>query len=168
MSEQGASEQGASPEALVPPAPPAIVEHREILRSAILRVEDALATPSFGRCGAWCGQVAQVVRGLEEAFADHVHLTEEPDGLYEQLLSLAPRLERRVKALGNDHVEIMSRLSGFLNGLDASNENVGSADEERVDAWRVEGTNILGLLVRHRQRGIDLTYEAYRVDLGGE
>jgi hypothetical protein len=27
---------------------------------------------------------------------------------------------------------------------------------------------LLGLLVRHRQRGSDLVYEAYELDIGGE
>jgi hypothetical protein len=27
---------------------------------------------------------------------------------------------------------------------------------------------LLGDLVRHRKRGLDLTYEAYHVDIGGE
>ena len=107
-------------------------------------------------------------RALEEAFAHHVHLTEAPDGLYDDLLRVAPRLEHRLSRLRHDHVEIMSGVSGWLNALDGSAANAGSVDEDRVDALRVEGTRVLGLLVRHRQRGIDLSYEAYRVDLGGE
>ena len=112
--------------------------------------------------------MASAARAIEERFADHVHLTEGPDGLYAEILRMAPRLEHRAMRLRNDHVEIMSGLSRLLDRIDASVENLGSADEDRVDALRREGTRVLGLLVRHRQRGIDLTYEAYRVDLGGE
>ena len=163
MSQNGSSVQGS-----IPAAPTVVVEHREVLRSAIIAVEDAMAVPSFGRGGAWCEQLAVAARALEVAFADHVHLTEEPTGLYDDLLHLAPRLAHRVARLRNDHVEIMSGLTGFLNGLDASARNTGSVDEDRVDAYRAEGTRLLGLLVRHRQRGIDLTFEAYRVEFGGE
>ena len=167
MSENGVSAQGVSAQGAVPTAPIAVVEHREVLRAAILEVENALALPSFGRGGAWCAHVATSARTLEAAFADHVHLTEGPDGLYNDLLSMAPRLAPRVTRLHNDHVEIMSGLTGFLNGLDSAVENTGSVDEDGVDAWRVDGTRLLGLLVRHRQRGIDLTYEGYGDDLGG-
>ncbi len=127
-----------------------------------------MAVPSFGRGGAWCQQVAGAARALEAAFADHVHLTEAPTGLYDDLLHRAPRLANRVGHLRRDHVEIMSGLTGFLNALDAAAENTGSVDEDRVDAYRAEGTRLLGLLVRHRQRGLNLTYEAYQDDLGGE
>jgi hypothetical protein len=37
-----------------------------------------------------------------------------------------------------------------------------------VDKIRDLGTLLLGVLVRHRQRGSDLVYEAYELDLGGE
>jgi hypothetical protein len=37
-----------------------------------------------------------------------------------------------------------------------------------VDAVRDLGMALLASLVRHRQRGSDLVYEAYAVDIGGE
>jgi len=37
-----------------------------------------------------------------------------------------------------------------------------------VDRVRDLGTALLGRLVRHRQRGSDLVYEAYQFDIGGE
>jgi hypothetical protein len=36
-----------------------------------------------------------------------------------------------------------------------------------AEAVRKQGTNLLGRLVRHRQRGADLIYEAYQTDIGG-
>jgi len=41
------------------------------------------------------------------------------------------------------------------------------AEEEWVDAQRDRLLALLGSLVRHRQRGADLVYEAYAVDIGG-
>ena len=43
-----------------------------------------------------------------------------------------------------------------------------SESKEDVDGVRRLGTALLGLLVRHRQRGSDLVYEAYELDIGGE
>jgi hypothetical protein len=37
-----------------------------------------------------------------------------------------------------------------------------------VDTVRDRGTALLGQLVRHRQRGSDLIYEAYSAEIGGE
>jgi hypothetical protein len=37
-----------------------------------------------------------------------------------------------------------------------------------VDKVRDLGTALLGRLVRHRQRGSDLVFEAYEFDIGGE
>ena len=39
---------------------------------------------------------------------------------------------------------------------------------EEVDRVRGLGTALLGRLVRHRQRGSDLVFEAYEFDIGGE
>ena len=65
---------------------------------------------------------------------------------------------------------------------DLTRENVligGQADQlltllaapeviDDVDAVRRDGTALLGRLVRHRQRGSDLVFEAYEFDIGGE
>jgi class 3 adenylate cyclase len=161
-------EHGMSVRPAVSAPPEPVVQHREVLRSAIFQVEDALAAPSYSRAMAWCASVAAATHTMEAAFAEHVHLTEQPEGLYDELRTLAPHLDGRLTRLQGDHVEIMSRLTGFLNSVDGSVANATLVDEERIDAWRIEGTQLLGLLVRHRQRGIDLTFEAYLVDTGGE
>jgi hypothetical protein len=36
-----------------------------------------------------------------------------------------------------------------------------------LPVFREEVTTLMGQLVRHRQKGADLVYEAYDVDLGG-
>jgi hypothetical protein len=161
------SDDGSPAQVTIPTAPAAVVEHREVLRSAIFRVEDALAAPSFGRVTAWAADLAGSLRTLEEVFADHIHITEGTDGLYDDLLHLAPRLDHRIQLLRGEHVRIVSELTALLDSLDAAGGSPGSVDDEHVEAWRRDGTAALGLLVRHRQRGIDLTFEAYRVE-GGE
>jgi len=40
-------------------------------------------------------------------------------------------------------------------------------DAEAVAAHREAATKMVGMLIRHRQRGSDLTYQAYQVDIGG-
>jgi seryl-tRNA synthetase len=61
-----------------------------------------------------------------------------------------------------DHVTIGERLEGLLSltGL--------TLDGDEVTRVRELGTELLGSIVRHRQRGADLVYEAYEVDIGGD
>jgi hypothetical protein len=40
--------------------------------------------------------------------------------------------------------------------------------KERSTRVRELGTQLLATLSRHRQRGADLVYEAYQVDIGGD
>jgi hypothetical protein len=43
----------------------------------------------------------------------------------------------------------------------------GVGDECPVDDARDDVQRLLGEIVRHRQHGADLVYEAYHVDIGG-
>ena len=43
-----------------------------------------------------------------------------------------------------------------------------ASDPEAVQALRDHSVRLFADLVRHRKRGLDLVYEAYHVDIGGE
>jgi len=43
-----------------------------------------------------------------------------------------------------------------------------ATDPEAVQALRDHTVRLFADLVRHRKRGLDLVYEAYHVDIGGE
>lgn len=61
---------------------------------------------------------------------------------------------------------INARISSVIDDLlDRMSAAHTSEDVERV---RRVGTILLGRLVRHRQHGSDLLYEAYESDIGGE
>lgn len=64
-----------------------------------------------------------------------------------------------------EHTEVSSAVSRLARrrGLPPD----PGATEAWVDAVRTEATALLGILARHRQRGADLVYEAFAVDLGG-
>ena len=44
----------------------------------------------------------------------------------------------------------------------------GLESADAVAARREAATELVGRIVRHRQRGADLIYEAYEVDIGGQ
>jgi hypothetical protein len=57
-------------------------------------------------------------------------------------------------------------IKGLVDDLvDRVNPLAASAD---VDSIRDLGTALLGRLQHHRQRGSDLVYEAFEIDIGGE
>src|SRR6266508_569044 len=135
--------------------------HRADLRGSINALEQALAAPAPGRRDAWAQRVHVALVELSADVREHIDITERPDGLYRALLMAAPRLSNAVTRLTREHgqvTELVDDLLAFLNGPEAG----------EVDRVRDLGTALLGKLVRHRQRGSDLVWEAYAVDIGGE
>jgi hypothetical protein len=144
----------------------AVRGQRRSLRRAIGELEDTLASPAAGRERSWSARLLEATRHLSEVFDVHVAVTEGPDGLHEDILDHAPRLANGVRRLKAEHAQIRLALNAELLRLAAAAES-GALPTE-VDQERARMTLLLGRLVRHRQRGADLIYEAYAVDIGGE
>jgi len=134
--------------------------HRAELRESMSALEAALAAPAAEAKAHWADRVDTALAGLSADFAVHVEITEGPDGLYQELLAASPRLTQAVSLLTKEHGEI----SGLLDDV----RSAVRAPDSDVDLMRDEGTRLLGRLVRHRQRGSDLVYEAYEFDIGGD
>lgn len=135
--------------------------HRAELGDAMAALEEALALP-VGLGPVWRRRVRAALTELAHDLRDHVALTEAPDGLYADLRAHAPRLASRVETQLRDHVDLLAAVETLLEERDA-----GVESEEDVAAHREAATVLLGRLVRHRQRGSDLVYAAYAVDIGG-
>jgi len=146
------------------PALEAVAQRREELRDALGEAERAISRPAPGRVGAWTSDVEKALIRLDEAFAGHIVVTEKPGGLYEDLLHRAPRLSRKVDRLREEHGTIAQRLEAIIERVQEGDVDteVWPLDEVRDDIQRV-----LGAMVRHRQVGADLIYEAYFIDIGG-
>lgn len=136
--------------------------HRAELRESISALEDALAAPAASDWQRWAQRVHVAAVELAGDFREHVDLTEGPDGLYREVLKTSPRLSGAVDTLTREHGLIRGQVDSLLARVGPSN---GIVDVDRV---RVLGTALLGRLVRHRQRGSDLVFEAYEFDIGGE
>ena len=140
----------------------AVRAHRAELRESLSALEKALAGPAPGRVEAWAERVHVALVELSADLREHVELTEGPGGLHREVLTAVPRLAGAVRRLVHEHVEftrlvddLLSRVSGHVNGDDVADV-------------RAMGVALLGRLVRHRQAGADLVYEAYEADIGGE
>jgi len=136
------------------------------LRRAIAGLEEALAVPDdpdgLGGQDGLGSRLGPVLERLQEVFAVHVEVTEAPGGLYQEILENAPRLANRVTRFRREHAEI---ADGIRRGIA---ESATAADPEAVQALRDHSVRLFADLVRHRKRGLDLVYEAYHVDIGGE
>jgi len=139
------------------------VQQRERLRDALIAFEDALSSAGPRRAAAWAEGVVQCILRVEAEFHSHVDFTEQADGLYDDILEAAPRLAHRIDQLRQEHNEITIALADCLTRVELV-PNTAHADW--VTARREECNALLGRLVRHRQRGADLVYEAYS-EVGG-
>jgi hypothetical protein len=128
------------------------------LRRAIEDLERALGAP--GDDGAWRGRLDATLDHLRAVWAVHIDVTEGEGGLYEEIVENAPRLANRVARFRREHVELAAAVQG---GLDATRDGDGEVGQLRDRLVR-----LLADLTRHRKRGLDLVYEAYHVDIGGE
>jgi hypothetical protein len=135
---------------------------RAELRDSMDALEQALAAPAPRRAAAWAERVHVALVELSADLRTHVDVTEGPDGLHQAVLATAPRLSPAVDRLSREHVLLLTCVDELLEHLD------GPDPADGVAAARERGTTLLGQLVRHRQRGSDLVFEAYQADIGGE
>jgi hypothetical protein len=130
------------------------------LRDAMDALEAALAAPAAGsRVVDWWAAVMIRLEALRTALQHHVVETEAAGGLLTQIQTEAPRLANAVHRLRQDHVELSEAVEGLLVRPTPRNGDSG--------VIRDAGLSLLGQLARHRQRGADLLYEAYNIDVGG-
>ena len=136
--------------------------HRAELRESVSALEDALAAPATADRVRWAQRVHVAVVELSGDFREHIDITEGPNGLYRDLLKTSPRLSDAAAGLTREHALISGQINHLLARVTAPDVT------EDVDRVRDLGTALLGRLVRHRQRGSDLVFEAYEFDIGGE
>ncbi len=139
----------------------ALRRQRAELRGSMSALEFALAGPVLGAQVRWSERVHVALVELSADLREHIDVTEGPGGLYVDLLATTPRLSGAVSRLTREHRQISDLVDDLLT-------RVRAPAGEDVDQVRDLGTRLLGLLVRHRQLGSDLVYEAYELDIGGE
>jgi hypothetical protein len=141
-----------------------VKRRRKTLHDTLVHLEEAISSPASGRIPQWTAQVVKEMHEIREAFDQHILVTEKPDGLYEEILQHAPRLQNGVERLKDEHPEISEGIDEMIARLEAT--EIGGVhwplDDARDDLQR-----FIGRVIRHRQRGADLVWEAYNVDIGG-
>jgi hypothetical protein len=126
-------------------------------------LEEAVAKPAPGRTQEWAQQVHETLVELGASFERHIAITERPDGLFEELTKAAPRLAGGVKKLAEEHREIRAAIA---RAIDAVRDRTAVVPGDTEVEGREAVLELINQLMRHRQRGADLIYEAYQVDVG--
>jgi len=145
------------------------------LRRAIGGLEKTLtmtpATAEGDETGTWLDGLGGALTHLDEVFAIHVQVTEGAGGLYDEIVENAPRLANRVKRFRREHADIGGAIQRGIAEAKVAAARLAepeARDPGEVEALRDHAVRLLADLVRHRKRGLDLVYEAYHVDIGGE
>src|SRR4051794_4667821 len=116
----------------------AVRRRRAELRETLGALERALAAPAAGRAGVWGEQVTTAVERLRVDFAEHVEVTEGPDGLHQSILAGDLRLANAVAALTAEHLTIADDIERLVT---ATQPPVTPSDVTDV---RELGTQLLG------------------------
>lgn len=156
-----AEASGWIPEPEVEPTRPqtehleSIRDRRDALRAAMHSLETTIAGPASAM--GWREAVAAALAAIREALEAHISLVERPAGLLEEILEIAPRLAYATDEIEAEHLDILRLLGRAEDVVDQG----GQSRDIRRSAM-----SLLATLAIHRQRGSDLIYEAYSVDLG--
>jgi hypothetical protein len=132
---------------------------RRGVQAELVRLERAIASPSTGREQAWVAGVTARLRDLRVAFGHHVEVTEGAGGLFEEVVTEAPRLHRQVEHLRADHAKLNAAINQALA------LGTGPAAAGHVSDLAESGLDLLSRLTRHRHLGATMVYEAYTVDM---
>jgi hypothetical protein len=139
-----------------------IRQRRAALVGSCSALEAAMSAPVSSV--HWPELLGNAVSALLATFDEHVTETESPGSTIEQLRERAPRLSDRIDRLVEQHATIRADAERLLDRLDHAPAE-RTADENA--AIREQALELLTAIVRHRQLGADLLYEAYDVDVGG-
>jgi chromosome segregation ATPase len=139
-----------------------IRQRRAALVGSCSALEAALSAPAAS--ARWPEGLGNALGALLETFGEHVAETEASGGTIEQLRERAPRLSERIDRLSEQHATITADTERLMDRIDHAPAE-RSADENA--AIREQALELLTAIVRHRQLGADLLYEAYDIDVGG-
>lgn len=145
-----------------------IRRRRAGLRRAMLDLEQAASGAGAGRETAWLDDVHARLDEVSARFDSHIEGTEGEDGLYAEVLAASPRLANAVTRLRAEHDEICAAISALRAEVEPLGGEPGADVTEHLADARESINRLINRLVRHRQQGADLVFQAYALDIGGE
>ena len=87
------------------------------------------------------------------------NICEGADGLFAELAAAQPRLANQIERVKGEHPILCEQLDAVILGT--------AVGRLTVEQTRSDVLALLSAIAVHRQRGADLIYEGYCVDIGG-
>jgi hypothetical protein len=119
------------------------------------------ATASASGADGWLELILEAVGRLRGALSAHVEVTEGEVGLLAEILQRTPRLATEIALIKAEHEELIDTL----DKVDLTVRTSMEMDDPDPEPLRRRVMTLLGRLTLHRQRGADLVYDAYNVDI---
>lgn len=119
-------------------------------------MERAAAAPSAKQ--GWRDNLIHELEDLRIALDQHVDEVEGETGLLAELTQVAPRLARKIERVRDEHPGLVTQVAAAILSVKES---------ESPEHTRSTVLDALVALALHRQKGADLVYEGYSVDIGG-
>ncbi|HUF96049.1 MAG TPA: hypothetical protein VMO52_08210 [Acidimicrobiia bacterium] len=127
------------------------------LHDAMTRLETQLARASGS--DSWRHDLEKALSDLGASLEAHIQDVEGGEGLLSRVVDETPHLAAEVASLKEEHQQLSAARFRALATL----RQPGRPDPDVV---RRRVTSLLGRLALHRQRGAELVYDAYSVDIG--
>ena len=131
-------------------------ERRVRLKSAVSSVERAAAAPSAKQ--GWRDELINQLEDLRIALDQHVDEVEGESGLLAELIQVAPRLVNKIDRVRDEHPGLVAQVAAAILSVKES---------DSPEHTRATVLDALVAIAQHRQKGADLVYEGYSVDIGG-
>lgn len=133
-------------------------ERRQALKGAMEQLQVAATTPAA--MAGWLDRVSEALDGVADALDRHVGMVEGEDGLLAEITEMAPHLQPAIGQIRADHNELHAQVDSTKLVV---KQAPAAADGQ--EAVRREIRSLLFSLGEHRERGADLVYDAYNVDI---
>lgn len=137
----------------------AVRVRRDRLYEAVLDLERVLAVPAGDHPREWADDVGGIVGTLGSVLDAHVADTEGDGGFFDDVRDRAPQLLHAAEQLRTEHGPLVEATRSLSDRI----ASVGS--DVDVDEVRDEAVELIRRLLLHRQRGAELVYDAYSVDI---
>ena len=142
------------------PALEAAARRRRELRDALFALEEAISSP-IRSPETWREAVFVRLQNLQTAFGDHVSETEGEGGLYDEIEEMEAHVTSKARRLREEHPGLHELIVGAVTRF-----AVPFPDGTDLGVARDDMQRLMGRIVRHRQAGSDLVWEAYAIDIG--
>lgn len=133
-------------------------ERRRALKDTMEALVAAASAPT-GTVG-WLEQVSKSIEEISHALDRHVDLVEGEEGLLAEITDMSPHLQPVIDQMRADHKDLQGRVDSAKLAVKQARSGANGFAE-----LRREIRELVSALADHRERGADLVYDAYNIDI---